>query len=147
MEFAGAGGTISINFTVQAYNDDFSEQLSTAPHQAGKYINLGMYVDSRGFAHAAKTFAARTCIVHDTDRSEKYTLFDAADAAKCENDDIDLDVASSDDMKSPPHGGKMIRITHLLFLLNAKRSNAYDLECNVVVCDVKRSGVCDALCG
>merc|ERR1711881_704997 len=103
------------------------------PSQGGDTINLGLTASS-AFQHDKMTFVPKNCIVLDVNSDNKFTLFDAV-ANNCDNDIIDLKVANKENMW---------RISHVLFLMGNQRKNAFELSCEILVCDNTRSTNCDA---
>jgi len=80
--FASDAGLINLTFALKSYNTNFSAEQAHEK-KAGKFINLGLTVESDNFDYAediassktGKVFAPKKCQVVDENNFE-YTLFD-----------------------------------------------------------------------
>jgi hypothetical protein len=127
-------GTVNLTFAIDSYNANFSKK-AVASKIGGDMIHLGLSVTSAGFSHDRIKYAPTKCTVYEVGHRETFfTLFDTA--STCKNDVIDLSVAFVNDIW---------QISHILFLLDSKRSSTYELECQVIACDAGRADACNAV--
>jgi hypothetical protein len=141
-EYTESGGTITIEFHIQAYrNDSFNEVITGAdvPSQGGSMIYLGLGVKSANFNHRLRKYAPTDCTVKAVGTNLNYTLFDhSTTTSQCQNNDIlfSLDY----DMDS-----YVWRMQHILFLMGSTVKSAFELHCGVRMCDRRNTSPCDAV--
>jgi hypothetical protein len=144
--FNDTGGTIILQFSIDAYDENYEGKLSIEdqPSTGGEMIYLGLtIVEGQGFNYDAKTFVMSACSVEDVENTElSYTIYDTDDFG-CENDAVDLSVGYDST-------SNIWQMSHVLFLLDDVSQSQFSLSCTVIVCDAARSDTCDTvkqMCG